>query len=373
MRLISFTLVLISGLAASATGRAADVAYAPPVGCLRIDALGSRTSLMSVPLLRPAAHVGRIARVGSASLKIAAASFALNRFQPGAQESFYAEVTTGALAGVILPIISNTANELTLETGGLDLKQHPLGAALADVYDVQFALTAPGDTVVIRPYWTVGQILGATGSDVALAPFSSIAEAEGLAAGDRVQFPDRQSLGFEQPPGTELFFVQGIGWRKKGAAQDQAGYPLDPQRPALLSRTAGNAVTLLIPGDVPRTRAATRIAGADANQGREVFFSSRLAQPIALADAGLWNSDPVRSVVQASPTTLGRVDELQVFGSLENDHGFEPEQRWVFVAGEGWKEVGAQASALMLQPGTGYRLRLRAGSPGGWWLETPNY
>ena len=350
-----------------------DVGYAPPVGGLRIDAPGSRTTIMSIPLLRPAVHVGRIARVGSGTLKIAAASFEVDSFRPTAAESYYAEVTSGALTGVILPILSNTSSELTLDTGGIDLAQHPLGTALSNSYNAQFELTSPGDMVVIRPCWKVGQILGTSDNDVALTPFASVPEAEGLVAGDRLLVPNNTLLGFEQPPEAELFFVQGVGWRKKGAGQDQSGYPLDPRHPTLMSRSGGEALTLLIPGDVPMTRAATWIPGATALQGREIFVSSRIAQPIAIADSGLWNSDPSRSAVKVSPTLLSRVGELQSFANLESGHSLEPEERWVVVTGQGWKEVGDQASSIMLQPGTGYRLRLRTGSPGGWWLQTPNY
>lgn len=364
---------MTAGLGSSVSNLAEEVAYAPPVGCLRIEAPGSRTSLVSVPLLRPAAYVGRIARVGAGTLRIAATNLVVNRFRPGPQESFYAEVTTGALAGVLLQIVSNTSNELTLDTGGIALTAHPLGTIRTDVYNAQFALTTPGETVVIRPYWTIGQLLGATEPDLAIEPFSSTAEAEGLAAGDRVLIPNRQSLGFEQPADASLFFVQGAGWRKQGAGENQAGFPLDPRHPALLSRGSSGAVTLLISGEVPITRAATRIPGTDATQGREVFLSTRLAEPISLADSGIWNSDPLRSVVKASPSLLIRVDELQSFADLDSDHGLEPEQRRVFVTNQGWMAVGENTSQFQLVPGRGYRLRLRAGSPGGWWLENPNY
>ncbi len=356
---------------------AQEVASTPPVGGMRLALPGAKSSLLSIPVLKAVSAVGRALKVSEHAVTLSHVSWTVGQYRPTATASYYMEFTTGALAGVMAKIVDNTATSLELEPSNYSLLAHPLGRVVTDSYDATFQQTLFGDLAVIRPFWTIGEVLGTTAAELQLTAFPSSDAALSLHAGDRIYLPKSGEGSWDQLAAAPLFYVQGLGWRQTGhATTDRQGEVLRPGQPWLAVRQSLPSSVLVIVGNIQLTRAATYIPAGTA-KGRDILIASRLSEPVKLSNSGLSSDDPAKRVLTPSPSLGERVDEYYSFGSQLSTPFLEPSHRYLWVTGQGWQEPGnAQsdiAQTVDLQPGTGGLLRLRPSSPGGFWLQVPQY
>ncbi|MES2570105.1 MAG: TIGR02597 family protein [Verrucomicrobiota bacterium] len=372
MRVIFQKSALIAfGLGCGSLG-AQETASTPPVGGMRLELPAKKSSLLSVPVLKPTTAIGRVVHVSDNGATLSNVNWTIGQFRPTAATSYYLEFTTGELAGVSAKIVDNTATSVELEPGTYTLTAHPLGVIAKDVFDSNFNQTGFGDVAIIRAFWTLGEVLGATDSEVQIAPFATLASAHRRNPGDRVYIPGAGDNSWEKLAQTPLFYVQGSGWRQTGqAATDRQGELLPPGKPWLVVRQSAQSSTLIVVGNIQLTRAVTHIPPGN---GRDVLIASRFPEPIDLTGSGLYFADPIKRALVPSSSLGARGDEYYTFEVQPGTPYLEPAHRYLWVTGLGWREPGQDEEmgpAIALKPGLGGMLRLRASNPGGFWLQVP--
>jgi len=340
----------------------------PPAGYERVVLQGEANSTVSIPMMQPTHSVGRVTAITTDSLTLSGVEWMPDALaSEDGHSRFYAEFRSGALAGLFFPVLSNSTDNLQLETLGRDLLAHPLGTVQVDAY-VGTELVQSGDVVAIRPFWKIHDLFGGNGQATLLDGFTDFAAFASKMPGDRLYFPDTASVGEGKAPAAVLGWIDGAGWRSEvDATQDQGGYTLAPATVFIASRVNPDQLELFVIGHVRRDRAAMEFLGGDGQQGNIVYFANPFSHPIEL-NASALNA----SFIQLSPDPLTRKDELQVPGTFGMPMEQEPLERFILL-NSGWSPVGTANQTLSLQPGAGYLLHFREDSPGGFWLQYPNY
>jgi len=341
---------------------AQDTVSSPPMGCVNLTLQGRTDNLISIPLLQEPVAIGHVLVVTSNTVTLDTSGWTVNQYAPGTTQSFYAEISTGQLKGLSYPVVSNTNDTLTFNTGTDNLTQHPLGAV------------AVGDTVRIRPAWTVGTIFGASDTDIALTPFTTLPTAPQADSGDSLLFFDPANLGIQKVPSSRLVYVQSTGWRTlSDATTDQEGYALPPLSPILvrLHDTTGQVVVLL--GDAYQAPALLTLPGGNGTVANDAFVAVAQSEPVSLNNSALANIDPTKSRVKASESITQREDLLLAFDPTRKGFERSPEHIYYYLSSQGWQEVGSTSTtvgdSILLDPTQIYVLRKRANSPGQYWLQ----
>ena len=122
-----------------------QTATTPPVGFVKLAALGSSDTLVSTPLERAPEYVGVVSGVSDDVITVQGATdWNANQFlyEPGIQSKTYCvRFVSGARAGAYFTVLGNTANTLTIDPNG----------------EILSKVTA-GDKLQITPYWTIGTL-----------------------------------------------------------------------------------------------------------------------------------------------------------------------------------------------------------------------
>ncbi len=341
---------------------AQDTVSSPPMGCVNLVLQGRADNLISIPLLQEPVAIGHVLVVTSTTVTLDTSGWTINQYAPGATQSFYAEISTGQLKGLSYAVVSNTADTLTLNTGSNKLTQHRLGAV------------AVGDTVRIRPAWTVGTIFGMSDSDVALTPFPTLPTSLQADSGDSLLFFDSTAVGIRKTPSARLVYVQSTGWRAPSdGATDQEGYVLPPLSPVLvrLHNSTGQEVVVL--GDAYQAPALLTLTGGNGTQANDSFVAVAQSEPVSLNNSGLANADSTQSLVKASSSTSQREDLLLAFDPTRKGFERPPEHIYFYLSGQGWEEVGSNSMTVgdnvFLDPAQIYVLRKRATSTSTDWKQ----
>lgn len=141
------SLIVASLLTVGSLARAADIAYAPPVGGMTIVVPSGQTRSVSLPLIHQSvavgATLGRISSVGSNYIEDSAAGWVAGELS-SATNPYYLRIRTGAAAGRIFMVTTaaNTSTRVNLTNDGTDLTT--LGivtGASGDIYELVMADT----------------------------------------------------------------------------------------------------------------------------------------------------------------------------------------------------------------------------------------
>jgi uncharacterized protein (TIGR02597 family) len=363
--------------------------HGPPGGYCRVPIAAHGSSVIGAPLLRDAVAAGRVTATGSNQITVSDAEWIQNQFVSSSQP-YYMEVATGNLAGCFFPILANSADTLILESP--DLNNHPLGTLAADVNATSFGTSGSlvmtrvvaGDLVRVRQAWTIGTLLGASGSTGVL---NAVAFGTAVTNAETVSIPDNQAIGIYKQPLVSLINVSGSGWLDSSGT-DCTNWAIQPGSALILHRF-GNAAgrELVVVGNVQTAPVALKIPGIPAlcnplalsgteAQANEVYLAPVMAETVAVADAGLIGNGSGAFVFQPSQGALDRGDELCSFATGATGVIHPDADRDACFSGPTgqWEELGALGTtSLRIEPGRGYLLRLKAGNPGGYWRQTPNY
>lgn len=166
-----------------------------PVGAVSVQSGAEADTIFSLTLVRPAAFTGLVSAKSASALTLGGSGFTVGQFaySAGVQpNTFYVQVLTGAAAGQFATITSSGVDSVTTEFES-DI--------LSDI--------AIGDSVVIRPYWTLGTVFPATG-----AGSSFIASTSNLAGGRRTEIlvPNVAGTGLNRAPVATYFY--NSFWRR---------------------------------------------------------------------------------------------------------------------------------------------------------------
>lgn len=184
-----------------------QTATTDPVGFTTTSLMGNSDSFISLPFVRPPAFVGGIQSSSGATITVSGTPWTANQFvyAVGTQPNHYYALigsATGAnpKEGHTYPIVSNTANTITVDLGQDNLTGIPVNAQLS-----------------VIPNWTLATAFPSTDQNVSFTPTTSTAQYK-----TQIRVPDVSASGINLPY-TDYFFsnnVNGtsgnVGWRLVG-------------------------------------------------------------------------------------------------------------------------------------------------------------
>lgn len=228
------TLVLAAAsIALSAGSLPAQTATTDPVGFMTDSLLSNSDTHISLPLIRPPAFVGGIQSVAGNTITVAGNPWTAGQFvyAAGSQPNhYYALIGPATVAnpkeGHHYPIVSNTANTITVDLGPDNLTGIPANAQVS-----------------IIPNWSLKTLFPATDANVSFTPTTSTAQYK-----TQVRVPDVSASGINLPYTTYFYSDNAapgqVGWRLEGDnTTDRGDDPLLPDS-HIVVRNINGAPTL---------------------------------------------------------------------------------------------------------------------------------
>jgi uncharacterized protein (TIGR02597 family) len=234
-----------------------------PVGFLRVSVAGAQDAAnpaltaVSVPFYGAALYAGAVSGVGGAQvLTVNAAGWTPNQYVVPAT---FCRIKSGAATGAFFRVVSNTATQLTLDTGSAVLVAgSPTSANQVPI--------AAGDKMEICAANTLGGIFGTT-----TVPFQTGANAS---SADNVLLFNGASWS--------VFYHNGSAWQSPLMAGDQSGVVIPPDGAVFVLRRAIAPLSLYVAGTVPST---SEVLALPVNLSR--FVGNRFPTDTTLAGLGV--------------------------------------------------------------------------------------
>ena len=274
---------------------------------------------------------GSISAVTSNTITIGSAGWTTNALSAG---QAYLQLTSGNQNGLILRVVSNTADTATVDSVGLDLST--TGIAANDTFNLVVGETLLSFFGAGSATPTENVVLGGTSSQ-----FSSRA----------VDFV--VALDTTRQLRTYYFDTTANQWRRSGSSSDQGNIPIPPFSGLLYYRLANTPITLSQSGSVP-TRPLRYIIPASGS----VFLGRFFPQDGSLASYGLTNLPGWNNTSQAGVTTT-LADKFVTVDSTGQVRPF-------YSNGTNWLRSGsssAQNATAIPAGGAGYTIRTGSGAP----------
>ncbi len=208
---------------------AADAAATQPVGYYNFEGKGGGNVFIP-SLVNPASFSGVLTGATGTTMTVAANSFAAAAFDEGAvYAKFYVEIASGPNQGVIVDIVSNTTDQLTLAS------------------DITALALAGTESIVIRPHVTLKSSLAS--AEASLGAFSD-------------------SATFYLPDASFVSYIFGAGatpngWSSDFATDDGSDRPVPPGSGFILG--LGADVALTVTGEVKAADSVVQLTGSVVN------------------------------------------------------------------------------------------------------------
>jgi uncharacterized protein (TIGR02597 family) len=370
----SCSLALGLALAGSFATRVQAVdAYTPPVGFYALPIPGGTDVGMALPMVRDAVFAGTVgggitatsfnALAGQVSPAWTVSQFKYNAAtQP---QTYYVEITSGALKGLYYKIDDNGANSVILNTEGDSLLLHPLPGAPT-------AALAVGDSFTVRPYWRVKDVFQ-TGSTPIIDGWPDADTVK-----DEILFPNNTAVAQNKAPNFNLHFDLALGgWRTFGDdSTDYGNYILPPNDAFIIRRRNPAAVNITNLGGVLMNSSVSFVPGGDGSKGNDIYISIARPAAVTLDASGLRIADQTKSLIVDSPDPDTITDQLLAFGP---GTGFNraPNAIYYYLAGAGWRQFPDEntnvGATVTLEPGKAYIVRKKSSNPGRDWINVANY
>lgn len=324
-----------------------------PAGFIALSLLGNSDTFISLPFFRAAAATATIVSVADNVITVARDNgqpWNVNQFvyTAGSQSNtYYVRFASGALNGMIFPVVSNDTN-----TVALDLNGHSLTGVVAN------------DLVCVEPYWTLNTIFP-DGTGVNVSPTLGNRNTE-------ILLPDVTTAGINLSAAKIYFFHNGL-WKQVGQGSvDHGDDTVQPNTPLIVRHNVSTNTTLLAAGSVNAANIAIGLnIPPDASSKQDNYVG--LARPVTLTldDSQLVSSGAF------SPSSLpgNRSDELLVFDNTVAGKNKSSSSIYYYWSGA-WRRVGAGSTVVgtdpVFTPGTGVILRKGTNAPATW-VNTPSY
>jgi len=297
---------------------------------MRVFIPASTDVLISAPLQRPALFTGRIAAIDQDRITFAGepgwAEGALVYAQSIQPETYYGQIDSGALRGAFFTIVGNDSSTLTLDLNGETLDA-----------------VAAGDILTLRPYWTLGTLLGEGSGFPGSPTFTPRAE---------VQFFSATASGINLATSQRFFYYEGTGfggpgWRRAGSAltskfDNTILYPDTPFR----IRNSGAVIQFSHTGDAPLAGHRTPVGTLASDVPQD-----NLMALMSAADTTLGTSDLVESGAVIGSPTFTPVDSVILFDNATA--GINKASAGVYFyytgagfGGPGWRKTGGGLATL---------------------------
>jgi hypothetical protein len=221
----------------------------PVAGGMRQLAAPGSDTWLAFPLRDRAVFSARVASVQFGGVGLTGlATVPDGTFSSAANEPrYYAEFVSGNLAGLVCAIITQTGGVLTLDTEGISLLDHPLGAVLVG---------AGADVIRIRRAWTVESLFER--EQVVFSARAYEVQSEGLTLTGLSTVPDDSYSASHGQPRYYAEFVSGnlTGQVYAIVAQSGGALTLDTGGLSLLAHPLGS-IAVGAGADVVRIRQAS--------------------------------------------------------------------------------------------------------------------
>ena len=285
MKRVSVIVLAVVGLGGLAESRASQLGR--DNGFVAISLAGGERKLVGVPCARPVEFEGVTTGSGSNYVSETGA-FTSGQFNEAAGDNKYElEITSGRHIGLILAVVSNSANSVFLN-----------GAPPA---------TIPNrSTFVVRKSWTPGSLFGTNVAEVT---------ARGVKAGST--FLASTQVGVFDPVAnafaTEVFFRSTAGqWRlvsSQNTVTNLYDIRLGPQNAFFLTEGGSAGTTsVLLCGEVRKTRTLAAVGAATSNS--KTMMANPNVFGITLDSSGMYN-------VGGESSTSNSVQEATVFTTAD--------------------------------------------------------
>jgi uncharacterized protein (TIGR02597 family) len=305
------------------------------VGFVKKTVAAGETDDVSAPMTPFAIDDGTITAVGADSITDAAKDWSAVDVGPGAEGylAFFVEVKDGANEGRYFPIMSNTADTLTVETPQ-DLT----------------TLGLVGAAYCIRPFQTVQGLFSDAAGDPALSGGDSAAAASNVLAWN--------GTGFDTVYYSTFFGDNN--WRVAGTSAAANEWPVYPDEGLLVINRDTEAAEIMSLGEVADNAKASWVA---MGQG---FFGNPFPANVTLANSELLEAD-------GGPFTGGDSAAAADQVLLWTGTGYATYYYSTFFGDNTWREAGTSADAtnVELESAGGFFLNNSQGAAAAWPRSLP--
>jgi uncharacterized protein (TIGR02597 family) len=308
-------LLLLCLLSLTAKSLSAAEVVSAPVGFLQITIPASRTSMWSVPLQKNPATVGPVSSAGSTTLSDSQASWTGGQFS-AAGNPYFVKIVSGSAAGRYFLITGNTANQLTMDTRGVNLA----------------TLVTVGSRYQIIAGRTLGTFFGTTTVPFLKNSDPTLADNIRLWSGS----------------GWEIYYHNGSSWMRKGWSTVQNNVVIYPDEGFQVIRRGTTPITLVIVGEASMIAEQTEFAGPGKACAANRYPVDGELSKLGLQTLPNWLSGP-------TPSEADRVQFYQAGNLITFWHN-----------GSNWKRTGTSVSQdnALIAPGAGYLVLRRSSSVG---------
>jgi uncharacterized protein (TIGR02597 family) len=289
--------------------------YTAPVGYVSLGNTAAATNnvpantdiVVSIPVLKSAAYAGQVASVTATTVTVKGTpAFAVNTWTA---TPHVLVIESGAKSGMIVPIMSNTADVLTIAPGDFSTS-----GILLD------------DQLTVRPAWTIQSFMSGASS----------------LTGVRLYTFSNTQLNINNSANAVYFYVGGNWEDGDGApANDFILYPGE----GFIVRTGSTPIAdFVISGEVPMAASYVALGERSGNK-RDTFFSyvSPISEPLGSSGLGVASGDVLYAY---NNTTTG-----------VNKSGTP----YFYLGGGNWEDSdGASANSFPLEGGKAYIFRRAA-------------
>lgn len=315
---------------------------------LKLTLLGNSDTLVSLPFVRPPTASATVASATGNNITTSS-TWTPRQFvyAAGVQtNTYYARFLTGASAGKIFPIVTNTSTTLVVTS--------PYGSP---------ASTAPGDQFSIEPYWTLATVFP-NGAGVNVSPTTGNRNTE-------ILVPDSSSAGINLSA-TVIYYFNSSIWKQVGKGNSNFNDDiLPPNAHFIVRHNVATNTTLTLSGLVVSAPLAVSLRTSSTNRQDNAVG---LIRPVAVTlDASQLVSS---GAFAASPQPGTRTDELLTFDNTVAQKNKSSSAIYYYWSGA-WRRVGSGSLDLgatpVFTPGTGILIRKSTNSVPSIWLTTPTW
>ncbi len=346
---IAASTLAISGLHAQTT------ATTDPVGFMTVDLPVGSDTVVAAPLSKAPVFQGAVTSLNGFAVTVTGANFGDLTTTP-----HYVQATTGAQAGNIFDVASNTTDTITLVDNGVA----PTG------------LTA-GTSFKVIPYWTLGTLFPSTDQGVSFTPSASTLP---NARRTQILFPNTTSTGINRAASSVYFYVTNTFWRNTASSSVNAdNTPILPDSYIIVRNptNAASGLKLTVAGSVNTNAVAVQLDRVGTTQN-DNYVSLGRPVDITLNDLGLISSGAFTPSTGTLPNQ--RRDQLMVFDNAATGFNKAASTIYYYVTNsttQGWRSTATSTNDVgtnVIQSAVGYVIRkaTNGGTGTQFWTNTIN-
>lgn len=320
--------------------------HTDPVAVFPYSPLAQSDTRFSLPVHRMPDFEGTVASIVSNVITVSGApNWTDNQFvyAAGSQtNTYYALIGGGALEGAFFPVLSNTANSLSVDT------------TLQSLDGV-----TSGEIIWLVPYWTFGTLFpsgeGISGNNSHAVRNTEILVYSGAETGINIS------------PSFTYYYFNGTapGWRRVGGglSTNRDNDIIVPNSSLIYRQNTAVGNTFVVGGSVQMAACGTLLTTKVANTKQDNPIGFTVALPMTLNQSHLFGS----GIFGGAASHTARADELLVFDNAQVGKNKSPTATYYYFTGTspGWRRVGGGLATvrnddIVFQPGQSYIIRKAA-------------